>query len=51
MLKNMNVLQYTCFYDISWNVLRPTFFDIYNLLLLRSPIIAKIRVNFGPYFS
>ena len=33
---------------ISLNVLRPTFFNIYNLPFLRSPIISKIRVKVGP---
>ena len=31
MLKNVTVLLYTNFYNISLNVLRPTFFNIYNL--------------------
>ena len=54
MLKNMTVLLYTNFYNISLNVLRPTFFNIYNLPFLRSPNIGKIRVKVGPktdYFS
>ena len=54
MLKNMKVLLHTCIYNISLNVLRPTFFNIYNLPFLRSPNIGKIRVNVGPktnYFS
>ena len=54
MLKNMTVLLYTYFYNISLNVLRPTFFNIYNLPFLRSPNIGKIRVKVGPktdYFS
>ena len=53
-LKNMTVLLYTYFYNISLNVLRPTFFNIYNLPFLRSPNIGKIRVKVGPktnYFS
>ena len=45
--KNMTVLLYTYFY-IFLNVLRPTFFNIYNLPFLRSPNIGKIRVNVGP---
>ena len=52
--KNMKVLLYTCFYNVSLNVLRPTFFNIYNLPFSRSPNIGEIRVNFGPktnYFS
>ena len=51
--KNMTVLLYTYFY-IFLNVLRPTFFNIYNLPFLRSPNIGKIRVKVGPktnYFS
>ena len=54
MLKNVTVLLYTNFYNISLNVLRPTFFNIYNLPFLRSPNIGKIRVKVGPktnYFS
>ena len=54
MLKNMTMLLYTNFYNISLNVLRPTIFDIYNLPFLRSPNIVKIRVKVGPktdYFS
>ena len=50
----MTVLLYTYFYNISLNVLRPTFFNIYNLPFLRSPNIGKIRVKVGPktnYFS
>ena len=53
-LKNMTVLLYTYFYNISLNVLRPAFFNIYNLPFLRSPNIGKIRVKVGPktnYFS
>ena len=33
--KNMAVLLYTYFYNIYLNVLRPTFFKIYNLPFLR----------------
>ena len=54
MLKNMTVLFYTNFYKIPLNVLRPTFFNIYNLPVLRSPNIGKIRFKVGPktdYFS
>ena len=39
---------------VSLNVLRPTFFSIYNLPFLLSPNIRKIRVKVGPktnYFS
>ena len=53
-LKNMTVRLYTYFYNISLNVLKPTFFNIYNLPFLRSPNIGKIRVKVGPktnYFS
>ena len=48
MLKNMAVLLCTYFYDISLNVLRPTFFNIYNSPFLRSPNIGKITVKVGP---
>ena len=48
MLKNMAVLLCTYFYDISLNVLRPTFFNIYNLPFLRSPNIGKITIKVGP---
>ena len=47
-LKNMAVLLNTYFYNISLNVLRPTFFNICNLPFLRSPNVAKIRVKVGP---
>ena len=33
---------------MSLNVLRPIFFNIYNLPFLRSPNIGKIRVKVGP---
>ena len=52
--KNKTVPLYTYFYNISLNVLRPTFFNIYNLPFLCSPNIGKIRVKVGPktnYFS
>ena len=42
MLKNMKILLYTYFYDISLKVLRPT------LPFLRSPNIGKIRVKVEP---
>ena len=45
MLKNMTVLLYKNFYNISLNVLRSTFFNIYNLPFLRSANIGKIRVK------
>ena len=48
MLKNMTVLLYTYFYNISLNALRPTFFNIYNLPFWRSSNIGKIRVKVGP---
>ena len=48
MLKNMTVLLYTNFYNISLNVLRATFSNIYNLPFLHSPNIGKIRVKVGP---
>ena len=54
MLKNMSVLLYSYFYSISLNVLKSTFFCIYNLPFLRSPNIGTIRVKVGPktnYFS
>ena len=54
MLKNMEVLLYTYFYNISLNVLWPNFFNLYNLPFLLSTDIGKIRVKFGPkitYFS
>ena len=54
MLKNTAVLSYTYFHNISLNLLRPTFFNIYNLPFLRSANIGKIRVKVGPktsYFS
>ena len=50
----MTVLLYTYFNSICLNVLRPNFFNIYNLPFLRSPNIGKIRVKVGPktnYFS
>ena len=53
-LKNMTVLLYSYFYNISLNVLRPTFFNIYNLPFLPSPNIGKIRIKVMPktnYFS
>ena len=54
MLKKMTVLLCTYFFNISLNVLRPTFFNICNLPFLSSPNIGKIRVKVGPktnYFS
>ena len=54
MLKNKTVLLYTYFYNISLNVVRPAFVNIYNLPFLRFPNIGKIGVKVGPktsYFS
>ena len=54
MLKNVTLLLYTYFYNISLNVLRLTIFNIYNLPFLRSPNNGKVRVKVGPktnYFS
>ena len=54
MLKKKAVLLYTYFYNISLNVLRPTFANICNLPFLQFPNIGKIRVKVGPktrYFS
>ena len=48
MFKNMTMLLCANFYNISLYVLRTTFFNIYNLLFLRSPNIGKIRVKVGP---
>ena len=48
MLKNMTVLLYSYFYNISLNALGATFFNIYNLPFLRSPNIGTIRVKVGP---
>ena len=53
MLKNMTMLLYANFY-ISSNVVRPTFFNLYDLPFLRPADIGKIRVKVGPnnyYFS
>ena len=50
----MKVLLYTYFHNISLKVLRPTFFNINDLLFSRSPNIKKIMVKVGPksnYFS
>ena len=52
--KNIQVLLYTHFYNISLNVLRPNFLNICNLPISHFPNIRKIMVNFGPkmnYFS
>ena len=53
-LKNMTVLLYTYFFNISLNVLRPNFFNICNLTFLHCRHIGKIRVKVGSktnYFS
>ena len=53
-LKDIQVLLYTHFYNISLNVLRPNFFNIFNLPISNFPNIKKIRVKVGPktnYFS
>ena len=47
MLKNTIMLSYSYFYNISLNVLIPTFFNIYNLPFLRSPNIGTIRDKVG----
>ena len=46
-LKNMTVLLYTCFYSIYLNVLKPFFFNIYNVPFLHSANIGKIKVKVG----
>ena len=53
-LKNIQVLLYTHFYNISLNLLRQNFFNIRNLPISNFPNIKKIRVKIGPktnYFS
>ena len=53
-LKNMAALLYTHFYKISLYVLKPNFFNTYNLPFLLSSDMSKIRVKIGPktnYFS
>ena len=50
----MKVLLYIYFYDISLNVLKPTFFNIRNSPFSCSPNIGKISVKVGSktnYFS
>ena len=52
--KNIQVLLYAHFYNISLNVLRPNFLNICNLPISHFPNIRKIRVKVGPktnYFS
>ena len=46
-LKNIKVLLYTHFYNISLNVLKPAFFNIRNLLFSHFLNIRKIRVKVG----
>ena len=53
-LKNIQVLLYTHFHNISLNVLRPSFLNICNLPISHFSNIGKIRVKVGPktnYFS
>ena len=53
-LKNIKVLLYTHFYNISLNALRPTFLNICNLSFSYFPNIRKIRLKVRPktsYFS
>ena len=47
-LKDMQVLLYIHFYNMSLNVLRPNFLDIYNLPISHFPNISNIRVKVGP---
>ena len=47
-LKTMKVLLFSYFYDISLNVIRPTFFNIYNLPFSRFLSIRKIKVKLKP---
>ena len=44
-LKNMTVLLYTYFYNLSLSVIRPTFFN--NLPFLSSPNIDKFMLKWG----
>ena len=44
-LKNIQVLLYTHFYNISLNVLRPNFLNVCNLPTSHFPNIKKIRVK------
>ena len=46
-LKNMAVLLYTYFYNISLNVLRLTFFNIYNLPFYALQISVKLGSKLG----
>ena len=47
MLKNMKVRLYTYFYNISLNVLRPNFFNMYNLPFSLFSNNVEIRTNLG----
>ena len=47
-LKNIQVLLYTLFYNISLNVLRPNLLNKCNLPISHFPNIRKIRVKVGP---
>ena len=54
MFKNMKVLLYTHFYNISLNVIRPNFSSMYHLPFSCFPNNGKVRVKFGTttnYFS
>ena len=45
--KNMTVLLCAEFHNISLNVLRPTFFNIYNLLFYALQISVRLESKFG----
>ena len=47
MLKNMAMLLYTIFFNISLNVLKPTFFDICNLPFYALQISVKLGSKLG----
>ena len=47
MLKNMTMLLYTIFFNISLNVLKPTFFDICNLPFYALHISVKLGLKLG----
>ena len=47
MLKNMTMLLYTIFFNISLNVLKPTFFDICNLPFYALQISVKLGSKLG----
>ena len=54
MFKNMKVLLYTHFYNISLNVIVPIFSSMYNFPFSCFPNNGKVRVKFGTttnYFS